>query len=556
MKITQQKLRYLLAGVVMLILGVSTMMAQQRLGTLGGAFDGSFTYQGRLDGAEGPVTAVCNLQVGLWDATNAGTQLGNTETLADVEVTEGLFTVMLNTQGDFGTQVFDGNPRYLEIAVQCGEETTFTTLAPRQALTPAPYALTSGSTQALQGNVVSDAAPETGEALVWDGSTWSPQVAAGAPGPKGDKGDQGDPGPQGDVGSQGPTGPKGDTGDIGPTGPQGEQGDPGPQGEGFTSGVMILTESATPPDGYTATGLIAQTSNDVAWRTKATMPTKRHDAMSGVVDGKIYVMGGRNNSGSLDVVEVYDPVTDSWSTKAAMPTARSGAMTGVVDGKIYVIGGGGSHTIYSNTVEAYDPVTDSWTTKAAMPTARVYAAAGVVDGKIYVIGGHGSGGERNEVQVYDPVTDSWTTKAAMPTARSRVMAGVVDGKIYVIGGYRNNGQTFNLVEVYNPMTDSWTTKAAMPTKRSLAVAGVVDGKIYVIGGFGGSGIGDKVEVYDPTKDSWMTEEAMPTVRYLATAEVVDGEIYVMGGYDGSQFLNVVEAYGSPAGPNLYIHTKN
>ena len=306
MKMAQYKVRYLLTGVVMLILGVSTMMAQQRLGTLGGAFDGSFTYQGRLDGAEGPVTSVCDLQVGLWDAANAGTQLGSTETLADVEVTEGLFTVMLNTQGDFGSQVFDGSPRYLEIAVQCGEETTFTTLAPRQALTPAPYALTSGSTQALQGNVVSDAAPATGEALVWDGSLWSPQVAAGAPGPKGDKGDQGDP---------------------------------GTQGEGFTSGVMILTDSATPPDGYTAIGLTVNTNNNNPWSTKAPMPTARWGAIAGVVDGKLYVIGGVDSSGILDVVEVYDPVTNSWSTKASMPTTRYSAVAGVVDGQVYVAGG-------------------------------------------------------------------------------------------------------------------------------------------------------------------------------------------------------------------------
>ncbi|MEM8532414.1 MAG: kelch repeat-containing protein [Chloroflexota bacterium] len=488
MKMARYKVRYLLAGVVVLVLGVSTMMAQQRLSTSGEAFDGRFTYQGRLEGADGPVTAVCDLQVGLWDAASAGTQQGSTEILADVAVTEGLFTVLLNTQGDFGTQVFDGGLRYLEMAVQCGEETTFTTLAPRQALTPAPYALTSGSTQALQGHVVSDVAPATGEALVWDGNSWSPQVAAGSPGPQGD---QGDMGPQGPAGA---TGPKGDTGDTGPAGPA------GPQGEGFTSGVMILTDSATPPDGYMATGLTVNTNNN-PWTTKAAMPTARVYAVAGVVDGQIYVIGGFGGSLTLDVVEAYDPVTDSWSTKTAMPTARGFTVAGVVDGQLYVIGGYDGNEL--NVVEAYDPVTDSWSTKAPMPTARRGAVAGVVDGQVYVVGGNGSGGRLGVVEAYDPVMDSWTTKAPMPTARQDTVAGVVDEQVYVIGG--SGSGVVDVVEAYDPVTDSWSTKAPMPTAREGAVAGVVDGQVYVVGG------------------------------------------------NGSERLSVVEAYHDPT---LYIHTKN
>ena len=517
MKMVRYKVRYLLAGLVVLVLGISTVMAQQRLSTSGEAFDGRFTYQGRLDGAEGPVTAVCDLQVGLWDAASAGTQQGSTETLTDVAVTEGLFTVLLNTDGTFGTQVFDGAPRYLEIAVQCGEETTFTTLAPRHALTPAPYALTSGSTQALQGHVVSDAAPATGEALVWDGSTWRPQVAAGEPGPKGD------------------------------------QGDPGPQGEGFTNGIMILTDSATPPDGYTATGLIVNTSNNL-WSTKMSMPTARNFTAAGVMDGHIYVIGGIGSGGALDaldVVEAYDPVTDSWSTKAPVPTARYGVVAGVVNGQLYVIGGNSSGAL--DVVEAYDPVTDSWSTKAPMPTVREFAVAGVVDGQLYVIGGSDSGA-LDVVEAYDPVTDSWSTKAPMPTARWGAVAGVVDGQLYVIGGIGSGGIS-DVVEAYDPVTDSWSTKAPMPTAQYAAAAGVVDGQVYVIGGYGSVGTLDVVEAYDPVTDSWSTKAAMPTARYAAAAGVVDRQVYVIGGFANGP-LGVVEAYGFPTGPNLYIHVKN
>ena len=60
--------------------------------------------------------------------------MGSTESKSSVSVSEGLFT----TQLDFGSQ-FDGNDRWLEITVDCGSGTS--TLAPRQPLTPIPYAI-------------------------------------------------------------------------------------------------------------------------------------------------------------------------------------------------------------------------------------------------------------------------------------------------------------------------------------------------------------------------------------------------------------------------------
>jgi len=50
-------------------------------------------------------------------------------------------------------------------------------LTPRQALTPAPYALyapASGTTSALLGRTLGATAPASGQVLKWNGSEWSP----------------------------------------------------------------------------------------------------------------------------------------------------------------------------------------------------------------------------------------------------------------------------------------------------------------------------------------------------------------------------------------------
>jgi pectin methylesterase-like acyl-CoA thioesterase len=108
----------------------------------------SFTYQGQLKDASGPVNDSCDFQFGLWDALTGGAQIGVTLTRSSVMVSDGLFTVQL----DFGFNGFKGSARWLEIAVRCPAGSgVYNTLAPRQSLTPAPYSLFSANSDTLDG---------------------------------------------------------------------------------------------------------------------------------------------------------------------------------------------------------------------------------------------------------------------------------------------------------------------------------------------------------------------------------------------------------------------
>ena len=103
----------------------------------------------------------------------SGSGLIGSPITATVPVTHGVFTVALN----FGSNAFDGNARWLDINVDCGSGPT--PLAPRQALTPAPYSFYAASTGALQGYPVTSTAPANGHVLKWNGSAWGPGVDAG-----------------------------------------------------------------------------------------------------------------------------------------------------------------------------------------------------------------------------------------------------------------------------------------------------------------------------------------------------------------------------------------
>ena len=47
----------------------------------------------------------------------------------------------------------------------------------------------------------------------------------------------------------------------------------------------------------------------------------------------------RDKAGFVNTVYEYDPAANRWTAKAPMPTRRGGGAAAVVDGKIYVVGG-------------------------------------------------------------------------------------------------------------------------------------------------------------------------------------------------------------------------
>ena len=151
----------------------------------------------------------------------------------------------------------------------------------------------------------------------------------------------------------------------------------------------------------------------------------------------------------LGICAIGGAQEDTWTRKADMPTARAVHATGVVDGKIYVIGGGDRNKVLSS-VEEYNPLTNTWTKRADMPTARMFLTASAVNGKIYAIGGVANRIAPwipiSTVEEYDPSTDTWTRKTDTPMPRGFHSAGVVNGKIYVIGGSDNINVSVPTVE--------------------------------------------------------------------------------------------------------------
>jgi trimeric autotransporter adhesin len=147
MKRTSSFIAMVVLALLALIVSASISLAQgsgtQSLQAPQAPVGSAFTYQGLLKNSSGqPVTAICDFQFTLWDSLSGATQLGDISSSLNVTVTQGYFTVLVNAAGEFGVSAFASQARWLAISVRCPAGSgDYTVLTPRQALTPAPYAL-------------------------------------------------------------------------------------------------------------------------------------------------------------------------------------------------------------------------------------------------------------------------------------------------------------------------------------------------------------------------------------------------------------------------------
>ena len=254
------------------------------------------------------------------------------------------------------------------------------------------------------------------------------------------------------------------------------------------------------------------------WSEVTGMIVRRQQLGVGVLDGKVYAVGGSDGSLRLSSVECFDTATKFWSFVAPMSTCRSGVGVGVLGGAMYAAGGYDGRACL-NTVERFDLDKNLWTPVAQMSTRRSFPGVAVFEGKLYIFGGNDGTSFLNVVECYDPHINRWSTLTSLNKPRAGIGVTVLGQQIFVAGG--NDGtsrlDSFDFLDV---RTGKWQSAAHMMSSRDGVCLCTLGNNLVAVGGINGPSYLKSSEIYDPVNNTWELVASMETCRAAAGVAVV------------------------------------
>jgi hypothetical protein len=228
------------------------------------------------------------------------------------------------------------------------------------------------------------------------------------------------------------------------------------------------------------------------WATGTNMPDVRSFMASGYnnANGKIYLVSGYNTgdvSSAQPNTWEYDPVADTFAERAPIPHAVGGAASGVINGHLYLAGGRDATNTTVNLVWDYDIAADTWTQRTGMPGINNNVPGnGVALNRLWIFGGGNPFGPTK--------ARSTTDFASTRTAFSRNQ-GTTPNAFQVRKGSRVPNLS-STAFVYDPETDSWSDAPGMNDLRSFASGTSISARLFAAGGLDGFGSTSTVEALD------------------------------------------------------------
>ncbi|MDP8228341.1 MAG: kelch repeat-containing protein [Candidatus Electryoneaceae bacterium] len=272
------------------------------------------------------------------------------------------------------------------------------------------------------------------------------------------------------------------------------------------------------------------------WHDAAPMNTARAQHIGAVVDGRIYVFGGRTFDGRryvpLSSVEVFEPDSNRWVEREPMPYPLYQAGIATIGRYIYIFGGmieNNGHPI--DSVMVYDTERDLFRVVDRMPEARYAMGAVSVGRSIIVMGGIRLNGIRREdVNTgfwYDPTHNEWQDAPPLPTRRSNFGMTFGPQTVWVVGGLPPTNRVTHL------LGERWREMEPLPIGCGAPGTVFLHDTLVVAGGMGRgqnqSGILRSVFGCHPEDNSWMRMPEMAQARSSFVFVELDDTLFAIGG---------------------------
>jgi Kelch motif/Galactose oxidase, central domain len=220
------------------------------------------------------------------------------------------------------------------------------------------------------------------------------------------------------------------------------------------------------------------------WSRGPDLPGPRNHAALVALGGALYLVGGFTtglDGATAEVWRLDDPDGD-WVEVASMDTARGALGAVAVDGRLFAIGGVDESGRDLATTEWFDPEADAWAPGPDLARTRQHVGVAVRRGVVFAIGGRSpnlDSVERVRFRGGEPDAE-WEAAPTLEFSRSGHGAATVGGTVCTAGGEEEAG-TIAPIECLRD--GSWEHVADMTVPRhGIAVVAVGDELHLVSGG--------------------------------------------------------------------------
>ena len=273
------------------------------------------------------------------------------------------------------------------------------------------------------------------------------------------------------------------------------------------------------------------------WEATADMSYARYDHSLIALDQRLYALCGRNDSGYVKQVEVYDPQTGTWETVSNVPGGVDTCMAESINGKIYVVGTNG-------TMYTWEPITDNWVSNSS-PTFEISHDSAVISDRYLMIADTilSSG---IDISFYDTTNNTWYNGYSLSTSDRRWFCLAASGTdLYLSGGYMqyllSDSKVVSYTSMYDSLTGTWTNEASSFNTYDCTSTSF-DGGIVVLGGTDGTGEIGSAMMMDTGTKTWTDLPDMIIPRKSFDAVELNGKLYVNGGKLGGDSLKSMHVY--------------